>query len=406
MQRVISFFGLFVMMGLAFLFCPRKQRQALELRVVLGGLGLQLLFALLILKTPARILFDWADTAIKTLLGFADQGAQFLFGQLATDVQGYGLAVKIGGSIVFFSSLMAVLYYLGVMQVIVSLMARVMAKLMGTSGAESLSAAANIFVGMTEAPLMIRPFVSLLTESELFAVMTAGLATVAGGVMAFYVSILQDKVPGIAGHLLTASVMSAPAALVIAKLMQPETGEPVTRGEVKVQLERLDVNLIDAAARGAAEGLKLAANVAAMLLAFIALVKMVNAGLGLVGLSLEQIFGWVFAPLAWVMGVPSEDVTTVANLLGIKTVVNEAVAYTELAKLLADPTVHLHPRSLLIASYALCGFANFGSIAILIGGVGGMAPERRSDLSRLGLKSLIGGSLAAFMTACIAGLLG
>jgi CNT family concentrative nucleoside transporter len=282
---------------------------------------------------------------------------------------------------------------------------------MGTSGAETLSAAGNIFVGQTEAPLLIKPFIENMTRSELMAVMTGGFATVAGGVLAAYVGMLVAYFPDIAGHLMAASVMSAPAALVIAKIMIPERGEPETRGTLELDLERPDVNVIDAASRGASEGLQLALNVGAMLLAFIALIALVNAliawGGGLVGLedlTLERILGWILAPLAWIMGVSWADAPTVGALMGIKTVVNEFVAYLGLSDLLSGAG-SLSPRSAVIATYALSGFANFSSIAIQIGGIGGIAPSRRHDLSRIGLRAMIGGSIAAFMTAAIAGMM-
>jgi CNT family concentrative nucleoside transporter len=299
-----------------------------------------------------------------------------------------------------------------------------MMRTMRTSGAETLSAAGNIFLGQTEAPLLIKPFVRTMTMSELMTVMVGGMATVAGGVMAAYVGMLVFYFPDIAGHLLAASVMSAPAALVFAKLMVPEKGEPVTRGSLKVSVEKPDVNAIDAAARGAGEGLMLALNVGAMLLAFIALVALLNALIGVIGdwtritellrgagalavdqrLTLEVLLGWLLAPLAWLMGVPWSEAATVGSLLGVKTALNEFVAFLNLSTLLSTGG-GLSPRSLIITTYALCGFANFSSIAIQIGGIGGIAPERRSDLAKLGLRAMVGGSLAGFMTATIAGML-
>jgi CNT family concentrative nucleoside transporter len=296
------------------------------------------------------------------------------------------------------------------MQWVVRGFAWVMARTMGTSGAESLNAAGNIFVGQTEAPLLIKPFVHSMTMSELHAVMTGGFATVAGGVLAAYVGMLVAYFPDIAGHLIAASVMSAPAALAISKVMYPETEEPVTRGELRVELERPDVNVIDAAARGAAEGLQLALNVGAMLLAFIALIALINGILGWVAgwfgaeLTLQAILGVIGAPFAWLMGVPWQDSLAVGTLIGEKTAVNEFVAYLHLAELLQSGST-LSARSVVIATYALCGFANFSSIAIQIGGIGGIAPERRSDLSRIGLRAMIAGTLAAFMTACVVGIL-
>jgi CNT family concentrative nucleoside transporter len=431
--RLQSVLGLLVLGFLAWAFSV--DRKNLAWRVILWGVGLQFLFALFILKTPAgAYLFDWLNNVIVSLLGFTVEGARFVFGDLVYNNVPVGLgeaggnapiqalpgqvartgasfAFNVLPTIIFFSSLMTVLYHLGIMQWVVRGVAWVMQKTMRTSGAETLSAAGNIFVGQTEAPLLIRPFVEKMTMSELNAVMTAGFATVAGGVMAAYVGMLVAFFPDIAGHLMAASVMSAPAALVMAKLMYPEDGEPVTRGGIKVELERPDVNVIDAAARGASDGLGLALNVGAMLLAFIALISLLNAvigwGGGLVGfetLSLERILGWLLAPLAWLMGVPWADAVTVGSLMGMKTVLNEFVAYLQLSSILQESPA-LQPRSVVISVYALSGFANFSSIAIQLGGIGPIAPSRRHDLSRLGLRAMVAGSLAAFLTATIAGML-
>jgi CNT family concentrative nucleoside transporter len=306
---------------------------------------------------------------------------------------------------------MTILYHLGLMQLAVKGFAWVMQRTMRTSGAETLSAAGNIFVGQTEAPLLIKPFVEKMTMSELMAVMTAGFATVAGGVMAAYVGMLVSYFPDIAGHLMAASVMSAPAALVVAKLMVPESETAETAGRLDFAVDRPDVNVIDAAARGASEGLVLALNVGALLLAFVALIYMFNGLLGwagglagLDGLTLEAILGWVLAPLAWLMGVPWADAPQVGSLMGVKTVLNEFFAYVQLAGVLGGEH-DLQPRSIIIATYALAGFANFSSIAIQLGGIGGIAPSRRHDLSRLGLRAMIGGSIAAFMTATVAGMI-
>jgi len=322
---------------------------------------------------------------------WANTGASFAFSVLPT--------------IIFFASLVSVLYYLGIMERIVKGLAWVMFRTMRTSGAETLSVAGNIFIGPTESPLLIKPFISAMTSSELTTVMVGGFATIAGGVMAAYVGMLSPYFPDIAGHLLTASVMNAPAALLISKILVPETDEPVTRASLDISVKTEDANLIDAAAGGAAQGLKLALNVGAMLMAFIALIAMFNAivgGLGgLVGLpelSLQQIFGWVLAPLAWLMGVPWADAVDVGSLMGIKVVINDFVAYLQLAGGLEAGST-MSPRAIIICTYALLGFANFATIAILIGGVGSMAPERRGDLSRLGLRAMIGGNLAAFMSA-------
>ena len=410
--RIISFFGIFVLLGIAWLFS--KNRKAINYKTVLTGTLLQIGFAVLILKVPpGRMAFQFLNDVIIKLLSFSDDGARFLFGSLINNQSlGFLFAFHVLPTIVFFSSLMAVMYYLGVMQKIVLFFAKIMAKFMGTSGAESLSASANIFVGQTEAPLVVRPYVASMTRSELMAVMTGGMATIAGGVMAAYVGILMGYLPNIAGHLLAASIMSAPAALVMAKMLVPETEEPETRGIVKLQLEITDANVIDAAANGATVGMQLAINVAACLVAFMALLSLANFITGHVGalfhhpqLTLEMIFGWIFTPLAWIMGVPSHDVTQVANWMGQKTVLNEFVAYFNMANYLKANPGALSDRSVVIASYALCGFSNFLSIAIQIGGIGGIAPERRHDLAKLGLYAVLAGSLACFMTATIAGML-
>jgi CNT family concentrative nucleoside transporter len=318
------------------------------------------------------------------------------------------IAFRVLPTILFFSALTSVLYHLGVLQRVVKVLAVIMQKTMGTSGAESLSASANIFVGQTEAPLLVRPYLERMTPSELCCVMTGGMATVAGGVMAAYVSMLSSSFPDIAGHLLAASVMSAPAALVMSKILVPETGEPETRGGAAVPIERPDANLIDAATRGTSEGLHLALNVAAMLIGFLALLALLNGMvggigslLGIEGLSLEKIVGAVLAPLAFVLGTPSEDIVAVGQLIGTKTVVNEFVAYLQLNTLLQTGGI-VHGKSVVIAVYALCGFSNFGSIGIQIGGMAALAPSRRSDLARLGLRAMIAGSLACFQTAAIA----
>jgi concentrative nucleoside transporter, CNT family len=443
-QRLVSVLGMLVLLGIGWLLSVNRAR--IPWRVVIWGLGLQIVFALIILRSPVgRAIFDTLNDVVVALLGFTEEGARFLFGNLvANNVPvvsdpGTGVFEPIAGTvantgaffafnvlptIVFFSSLMTLLYYLGVMQRVVKGFAWIMMRTMRTSGAETLSAAGNIFVGQTEAPLLIKPYVASMTMSELMAVMTGGFATVAGGVMAAYVALLIAFFPDIAGHLMAASVMSAPAALVFAKMMWPETEEPVTRGTLHVDVEKVDANVIDAAARGAGEGLHLAMNVGAMLLAFIAIVALLNALLGWVGdvtylaaglqnlgvlaagqqINLEWILGWLLAPLAWVMGVPWADAPVIGSLLGVKTVLNEFVGYLQLNAVLAGDTP-LSPRSVVIATYALCGFANFSSIAIQIGGIGGIAPSRRSDLARLGLRAMIAGTLAAFMTATIAGIL-
>jgi CNT family concentrative nucleoside transporter len=402
---LMSGFGLFVMIGVAY--SLSSSRKDIKWKTIASGLILQIVLGLIILKTPFGVaVFDGAREAFNGILNYTNEGSKFVFGSLV-DVpkSGFIFAFLVLPTIIFMSSLMSVLYHLGVMQKIVEVTAKIMMKVMGTSGAESLSAAANIFVGQTEAPLVVKPFVEKMTKSELMALMTGGMATVAGGVLAAYVGMGVD-----AGHLLAASVMSAPAALICAKLLVPETEESQTQGVVKVNLPKTNANFIDAAASGAAEGLTLALNVGAMLLAFIALIAMLNGMLGWFGnligleqLSFEFLIGYVFAPFAFLMGVPWDDCLQVGVMLGKKTVVNEFVAYMDLQ--VAIESGAISQRAITITTYALCGFANFSSIAIQLGGIGGLAPNRRHDLARLGIKSLIGGTLACFMTACIAGLL-
>jgi CNT family concentrative nucleoside transporter len=414
MERAISAFGIVALSGLAFLACPRHLRRRVSWRTVGGGMALQLAFAFLVLKTPVNRAFGVADAVVNRLLSFSRDGALFLFGNLVSDTKSFGFifAFQILPTIIFFASLMGILYYLGVMPFLIRLMARLMARVLGTSGAESFSTAADIFVGQTEAPLVIRPYLPTLTRSELMACMTAGFATTAGGVLAAYVAMLEPFVPGIAGHLIACSVMAAPASIVIAKLMLPETEEPRTLRSAHVEIPRSGVNVVDAAAQGTSDGLRLAANVGAMLIAFLALTALVNFLLQWVGgavgtpLSLERVTGWIFTPLAWVIGVPAPDVTKVASLLGQRMVLNEFVAYSRMSQELAATAGEwLSPRAQLLASYALCGFANFGSIGIQIGGYGGLAPERRADLSRLGFRAMLAGTLTTCLVACVAGLL-
>ncbi|MBU2530754.1 MAG: NupC/NupG family nucleoside CNT transporter [Elusimicrobia bacterium] len=412
MPQLISFFGIFVLLGIACAFSKHKKK--INWKTIGVGLLMQFVFALIILKTPpGKKFFQFMNDVIIKLLSFSDEGAKFLFGSLINnDSLGFIFAFQVLPTIIFFSSLMSVLYYLGIMQKVMVFFAKIMAKLMGVSGAESLSASANIFVGQTEAPLVIRPYVSDMTQSELLAIMTGGMATIAGGVMAAYVGILKDFLPNIAGHLLAASIMSAPAALVMAKMILPETGAPKTMGIVKMHIQIDDANVIDAAANGAILGLKLALNVAACLIAFMSLLALANflvgyAGgfVGLGSLSLEKILSWVFMPLAWIMGVSSGEVLHVANWMGQKTILNEFVAYFNMATFLKENPGLLSERSITIASYALCGFSNLLSIAIQIGGIGGIAPNRRHDLAKLGLYAVLAGSLACFLTATFAGML-
>lgn len=435
-QRLISLLGLAAMVGIGWLFSESKKH--LYWRTILWGIALQLIFAVIVLKTgPGQAFFSAMNTVVVTFLGFTEEGARFIFGNIVNNNVPVGqplgdplngpiipamqtgwastgsyFAFNVLPTIIFFSSFITILYYLGIMQFFVKAMAILMQKTMKTSGAESLSAAANIFVGQTEAPLVVRPYVPSMTKSELMAIMTGGFATVAGGVMAAYVGMLSGSFPEIAGHLIAASVMSAPAALVIAKVMVPEREKSDTAGTVSLTVEKTDVNVIDAAARGAGDGLKLALNVGAMLLAFLALLAALNFGLESIGnwigieqLSIQRILSVVFWPIAWIMGVPVADCGTVAMLLGEKIILTEFIAYLHLGDVLASGTVQMSYRSVVIATYALCGFANFGSIAIQLGGIGGMAPNRRHDLARLGLKAMFAGFLAANMTATVAGLL-
>ena len=433
-ERLMGLVGIAVMLGIAWALSVDRKR--VNWRLVGMGVALQMVFGFIVLKTGAgRALFEVTNIAFTRLLGFTQEGARFIFGNLVQNNVPVGLptgaspeAAPLGAptawaatgsyfafsvlpTIIFFSSLTSVLYYLGIMQWIVRGIAWVMLRTMGTSGAETLSAAGNIFVGQTEAPLMVKPFIGSMTYSELNTVMVGGFATIAGGVMAAYVGMLSPYFPDIAGHLLTASVMNAPAGLAISKLLVPELGEPVTKGKLKLEVPRPEANVIEAAAGGAAQGLQLALNVGAMLLAFIALIALLNAGLGLVGglvgrpdLSLQLVLGWVLAPLAWLMGVPWADAGTVGSLIGVKTAVNEFVAYLQLTGILQSGAP-LSPRAAVMATYALLGFANFSSIAIQIGGIGGLAPERRSEFARLGLRAMIGGNLAALMSASLAGML-
>ena len=418
-QRLVSLVGLFAMVGIAWLLS--KHRDRVPWRVIGWGIGLQVSFGILVMKTDVGLrLFSLLNDMVIALLGFTAQGTEFIFGDLASEK--FTIAINVLPTIIFFSSLMTILYYLGIMQRLVGVFAWVMRRTMRTSGSETLSAAANSFVGQTEAPLMIAPFIRTMTTSELMAVMTGGFATVAGGVLAAYVGLLKDVFPDIAGHLIAASVMSAPAALVIAKVMWPETERSQTAGEVALEIENPDVNVIDAAARGAYEGMKLALNVGAMLLAFIALIALTNALLGMPfelyndwaglegtaavePLTLQQILGWIFWPFAFLIGVPIAECATVGTLLGEKLVLTEFIAYLHLYESLSEGVAQLSPRTVVIASYALCGFANFGSIGIQLGGIGGIAPERRHDLAKLGLRAMFGGMLASLMTAAVAGML-
>lgn len=410
--------GLVGILGLAY--ALSTNRKAISPRVVGWGLGLQVLFALIVLKTSiGQSVFTVLGDQMRQLLEFSIVGSGFVFGALgdgsvwsrvmtgALGEEGarYGVvfAFQILPTIIFIAALFAILYFIGVMQFIVRLFAVVMNKVMGASGAESLNVAASIFMGQTEAPLTIRPFLARMTQSELMTVMTSGMAHISGGIMAAYIAFGID-----AKHLLTAVIMTAPGTLMMAKMFVPETEMPETRGFVKLEVVNEDVNIIDAAGRGTAEGLHLALNVGAMLISFVALIALVNAMLGaaggwvgLQGFSLQTIFGWVFSPVAWSLGVPWKDAATIGNLLGTRMVLNEFIAFAQLGGM-KDV---LDPKSFTIATFALCGFANFASIGMQIGGIGALAPSRRGDLARLGLRAMLAGTLANFLTAIIVGFL-
>jgi CNT family concentrative nucleoside transporter len=425
LPRIQAVVGLLVIPGIAYVFSTN--RRAVDLRTIAWGVGLQITFALIVLRTSVgQDAFTFLGAEITKLLAFSGDGAAFVFGPLGdrtvwsrimTGVLGEGgaqygviFAFQVLPTIIFIAALFAILYYFGIMQLVVRVFAWAMLRVMRASGAESLNVAASIFMGQTEAPLTIRPYLPEMTESELMTVMTSGMAHISGGIMAAYIAFGAR-----AEHLLTAVIMTAPGTIMMAKLFVPETGSPTTMGTVRLEVPKTDVNVIDAAGRGTGEGLSLAMNVAAMLISFLALIALVNALLGGLGnfaatqlgvtalahLSLGQIFGWVFAPVAWCMGVPWHDAGNIGNLLGTRMALNEFIAY----KQLGDLKTVLDPRSFTIATFALCGFANFSSIGIQIGGIGALAPTRRHDLARLGLRAMLAGTLANFMTATIAGFL-
>jgi CNT family concentrative nucleoside transporter len=411
LPRAQPLVGAIVILGIAYAFST--DRRNIDGRTVAWGLGLQIVFALAVLKTSVgQRVFATLGEGINHLLGFAGVGASFVFGPLGdSTIWGRAMTGALGPeggqyavifafqvlpTIIFIAALFAILYYFGVMQLVVRIFAVLMHRVMRASGAESLNVAASIFMGQTEAPLTIRPYLPEMTRSELMTVMTSGMAHISGGIMAAYILFGIE-----AKHLLTAVIMTAPGTIMMAKMMVPETEVPKTMGTVRLHVEQTDVNMIDAAGRGTGEGLHLALNVGAMLISFLALIALINALLGVVGLSLQQIFGWVFAPVAWSMGVPWRDAATVGNLLGTRMALNEFVAYSQLGPLKSV----LDPKSFTICTFALCGFANFSSIGIQIGGIGALAPNRRHDLARLGLRAMFAGTLANFMTATIAGLL-
>ncbi len=432
LERATGLLGIAAILGIAWLLSYDRRR--VPWRLVGAGLLLQTTFGVLVLKTaPGRWFFERVGDVVNRLLAFSGEGSRFIFGNLVDNTVPVGLpgagntldttaglvastgslfAFGVLPTIIFFSALTSVLYYLGVMQVVVKGLAWVMQRTLRTSGAETLSASGNIFLGQTEAPLLIKPFVEKLTSSELFTVMVGGFATVAGGVFAAYVLMLQGIFPDIAGHLLAASVMNAPAGLLLSKIIRPETDTPMSRDALHVAVEKTDSNVIEAAASGAGMGVQLALNVGGMLMAFIALIAMVNFGIGwagdlvgIEGLNLQSIFGVVLRPLAWVMGVPWGETAYVGGLMGLKVVLTEFVAYARFGADVTTGAVALSPRASIITAYALLGFANLPSIGIQIGGIGGLAPSRRGDLARFGLRAMVAGNLAAFMSATLAGML-
>ena len=404
MERLTGIIGVFTLLFIAFLLS--NNRKAINLKTVFSGITLQFFLAFFILGTPfGEPVFRALDNAITTLVSFSDSGSTFLFksyisGSVHPSLENF--AFRTLPTIIFFSSIISVFYHFGIIQKVVKIFARIFQKTMFISGTESLSVSANIFLGQTEAPLMVRPFVEKMTKSELMAVMTGGFATAAGGILAIYVSWLSD-IPGIAGHLLTASVMSAPAALVIAKIIYPEVEKSDTMGDLNIDIEQTTTNSMEALGNGATAGLKLAANIAAMLIAFLSFVAMINYLLLFFDTSMEAILGFVFKPLAWTMGVPWSEAGTLGMLMGKKIVLTELIAYGDLQKIVAEGQIS--ERTAIIASYALCGVANFGSIGIQLGGIGGMAPGRSKDLAKLVTKAMFGGALASWLTATIAGMI-
>lgn len=403
MNQFTGIIGIGVLLGIAYLLSENKK--AINSRTIIWGLGLQFVFALLILKTPiGKPVFSSIDKIINRLISFADKGSEFVFGSQVENVGFHpaleSVAFRLLPTIIFFSALISIMYHYGIIQFVIKFFTRIMQKTMRTSGAETLSVSANIFVGQTEAPLMIRPYVGSLTKSELVAVMVGGFATAAGGVLAIYAKWLEG-IPGIAGHLMSASVMSAPAALVIAKIIYPETEK--TASINKIKSNQTTVNAMDALGTGTVVGLKLAVNVGAMLISFISIIALLNYFLAIFGFSIESALGLLFSPLAWTMGIPWNESGIIGSLMGKKIVFTEFVAFSDL-KLLIDNN-QISEKSAIIASYALCGFANFGSIGIQLGGIGGIAPERRKDIAQLISKSMIGGALASWLTATLAGIL-
>src|SRR2546426_5192851 len=403
-SRLTGIFGLILILGIGV--ALSRNRRAIRGRVVAWGVGLQLAFAIFVLRVPiGQTIFGWLGAVVTKILGFSYAGSEFVFGEIGKQHSSLGVvfAFQIMPAIIFVSALFAILYYLGVMQIVVKAFAVVMNKIMGASGAESLNVAASIFMGQTEAPLTIRPFLPRMTRSELMTVMTAGMAHVSGSIMAAYIAFGIE-----ARHLLTAVIMTAPGKIMMAKILEPETEVPETLGGVRVEIPRTDVNVVDAAARGTSEGLHLMLNVIAMLISFIALIALINGVLGFahqyvtfIPENLQTILGWLFYPVAWVMGVPGHDTNTIAGLLGTRMVLNEFIAYAQLGTLKAT----LDPVSFTIATFALCGFANLSSVGIQIGGIGALAPNRKHHLAKLGFRAMIAGTLANFLSATLAGML-
>ena len=409
MSRLSGLLGILAMLAIAYVFSTN--RRAIRLKTVLWGLGLQFAFAVFVLKSQlGRTIFQKAGDAVNLLLSYSFAGSEFVFGLLGkrSSSLGFYFAFQVLPTIIFVAALFAVLYYFGVMQVIIRAFAKVMTRLMAASGAESLNVAASIFMVQTEAPLTIRPYLPETTRSELMTIMTSGMAHVSGGIMAAYILFGVE-----AKHLLTAVIMTAPGTILMAKMFVPETEHPRTAGKVELEVGKTDVNFLGAVSRGTSDGMHLALNVAAMLISFLALIALANGLLG--GLhnffgrhgfasfpgSLETIFGWILSPVAWLIGVPWRDCPTIGNLLGTRMVLNELIAYSQLGPLKAS----LDPRSFTIATFALCGFANFGSIGIQIGGIGALAPNRKDELARLGLRAMLAGTMANLLSASIAGIL-
>ena len=402
----MGFIGILALLMIAY--ALSNNRKAIKFETIFWGLGLQAFFGIIILKVPfIKSQFFFVDKVFKTLISFSDKGSDFLFSSFVPGI-GYheamiNFAFRALPVVIFFSSLISIAYHFGIIQIVVKWVAKLMEKSMKTSGAETLSISANIFVGQTEAPILIRPYIKNMTTSELMAIMTGGFATVAGSVLALYVLWLE-KIPGIAGHMQAASIMSAPASLVIAKLIYPETGKTNSLDELDLHIEKNTTNAMDALGNGATQGLKLAANIGAMLIAFISILSMINFTLEhFLNINLQEILGIIFSPLAWTMGIPWKEANIVGRLMGEKIVLTELIAYGSLGDLINNNLIS--ERSAIISSYALCGFANFGSIGIQLGGIGAMAPEKRNILSKIVLKAMVGGALASWLTATIAGIL-